>query len=100
MSDDQIELMPPAATVPRPTYADRKRAVAARFVRDHVREIVKKSKTAAVWRTRRKQLLAALASSGEQDGTEDIKYLTEKIETAEQLIEQHLTALIERTEIR
>jgi hypothetical protein len=100
MSDDQIELMSQSAPAPRPTYADRKRAVAARFVRDHVHDIIKKHKTAASCRTQLKKLMNALASSGEQDGADDIRNLRDRIEAAENVIEQHFTALIERTEIR
>jgi hypothetical protein len=85
----------PRSFAPDPALHDR-----ALFVRHHVREILKKAKTVASHRTKGKKLLERCEASGDTGAGDEARAEYLMADRAEVLLEQHILALIARTELR
>lgn len=80
---------------PEPLIAGR-----AAFVRYHVGEIVKKSKTAAAHRTKAKKMLERASAVGDPVPLEESQAEYDMAAAADRAVELHMAALIERTAVR
>jgi hypothetical protein len=99
-----LEIVIPAAgarfqSSQRREVPDRATLERAAFVRHHVGEILKKSKTSAAHRTKGKKLLQKCEAVGDTAAGDEARAEYLMAERADALAEGHVRALIERTAI-
>jgi hypothetical protein len=94
---EQLDLLPTSLPPGPFEVAVRDRA---NFVRGHVRAIIQKVSTARAHRTKGKKLLEKSEAAGDTGAGNEVQAEYEMAAAADREVEQHILALISRTEFR